>query len=862
MMNSSSFSTYFDIDAEVIQTRLMGDAAWEEISLFHPLFRARALSHQLIDDKGDLDVDLLDRLCLSLERQGFIFYPTCPDPFRDHALRSLKALRTPTVWNLLKQFRSPLCHKKAEQFVLSSLGASLSDQVTTPLVRKGVLCAFLTPLRQSVGSCFATAPAILIQREQPVLFFKDMYQLLSTGILRRVVGGVEYAMPLSPSTGLGSLRKPLSSGAAAALDSALSACGVMEKISYSRENTAEAVIEAVLLRKWDLTPQETADYALQQRRARDAYRMGMGLPIRKMQQLDAFKADEERAQDTFKAYSDNLLLKAWEFTLASFSEAKMTFSTWNFYYSLGFSPEEEGGIGSVILQEVQHQLDTLNAIILDYQRDYERAFDEARAAETLVRNASSESMARRLNAEYQSRAYHMRACLGLRDEAHARGSHLTTVLPDLLRIYTQQFPEYFQEIYDATMQEVRLDLYEDSAAGFRLVYKQGRRDPSSWTLIQEPEQYIEALADFFALVQPVVIASFDWKGAEEVFSALTTQLILHVRTETFLQTAFKRMARAHGSSLPAEGLTNLSLIDKKPWAYSSGGTMTTLLKTYYGRSQDFTTEERWVESAEELLIFILDTLKELPPKVTDVYLKDKNKRMLMTSPTHAFSLLPGRIYEGWQGNEFTYTWVRDRIIAPARDFYASIALSPLEQRFLYAEFCKRYSLSLKMTFYHTVSIPEWRSLIADLFPSSHAVDLLDSFLVASLPLTPLSLWKERARILFPEEESSLKEPTESFLTRESWLQLMPEGRCLKEDLHHTLQERLKQAGLMPCPPFVFADTNWGPYAFGFVFNPGTERLELWRTASCKGVPMSTWAPWLSAGNRKTWILFTHPSEYA
>jgi hypothetical protein len=863
-MHTPPFSTYFDIETEVSQSRLIDLSALQESALFRNLFRARALSSQLVDDKGALQIEVVDRLCASLEVQGFIFYPTVPDSFRDHALNALKSLREPALLRLLKRFRAPLCHKGAERLIWSTLGVPFKSAVTDALVRRAVLCAYLTPLRQSVGSCFATAPAILIQSEQPLLFFEDFYQLLSTGKLRRVVEGVEYALPLSPSTGLGDLRKPLRSEASPAISLALQVCEVTEIPKNGHGRTTESLIQAALLHKWGLTAQDLEGSAKQQLRARDAYRMGAGISLKKVQQIDAFKADEEKALETFKAYSENPLLKAWEFTLASFSEVKMEFSKWNFYTSLGFAPEEQGGIGAVILKEVQSKLDELNGVIQKYQRDYEIAFDEARAAEALFRSASSEMMARRLSAEYQSKAYHMRICLDLRDEAYATGSHVATLLSDLLNIYTRQFSEYFQEIYDATMQDVKIDFYEDSPAGFRLVYKQGRSDPSAWTLIYDQEQYIASLADFFALVQPVVIASFEWKEASEVVSNLTTKLILHVRTDEFLETALGRMARSYGLSLPPPGLLNLSLIDKKPWAYTSGGTMTTLLKTYYSRAQEFKTEERWVESAEELLIFILDTLKQLPPKVTDPYLRKEGKRMLMTSPTHAFSLLPGAIKEGWQGNEFTYTWVRDRLVAPAREFYANTALSPLEQQFLCAEFCKRHALSLEISFRQTLTVGEWRLLLSELLPSPQWIDLLDGFLVASLPLTPLSAWKETARSLFPEGFIPLREPTAPFLTGDAWLQLVPEGSCLKADLYRSLRERAIQAGLTPRTTLVFADTNWSTYFFAFVFNPGTDRLELWRTdaAGWRGVPMSSWAPWLNGESRKTWTLFIDPQEYA
>ncbi len=57
--------------------------------------------------------------------------------------------------------------------------------VEVELTDRHVICAILSallcPLRQSVGSCFATAPAILVHEEQLELFLDDMQQLLYKG---------------------------------------------------------------------------------------------------------------------------------------------------------------------------------------------------------------------------------------------------------------------------------------------------------------------------------------------------------------------------------------------------------------------------------------------------------------------------------------------------------------------------------------------------------------------------------------------------------------------------------------------------------------------------------------------------------
>lgn len=64
-------------------------------------------------------------------------------------------------------------------------------------------------LRQDVGSCFATAFAILVHQEYPSLFIKDIDDLLTSGKLTRIIGTREISVPMNLSGCIGELFKPL-----------------------------------------------------------------------------------------------------------------------------------------------------------------------------------------------------------------------------------------------------------------------------------------------------------------------------------------------------------------------------------------------------------------------------------------------------------------------------------------------------------------------------------------------------------------------------------------------------------------------------------------------------------------------------
>lgn len=893
------FSFYFDLSA--VQDSLR----------FRALNRARHLSLSLLNEKGEMKKEVLHRFIALFEEQKYLFYPGGSNDgvMMEHVLRTLRSFNNEGMMRSLKRFQGPLFSKWAEKLIFNTLGVSSSAVPSDIQIRAAVLCACLTPLRQNVGSCFATAPAILIQNDSPSLLLDDLYQLLTTGKLKRTFSGIEYSLPLSPSTGIGDLKKNIlthssqfCAGIAAALEvieaidprlpfeeKAQAIQALIFELSRSKTTfSVQDLIHTLLLKKFSLTEGDLEGAKRLESAQLKKAKVGLGsTPSGKLDKISAFREKEKEAASAFKGMCDNALLKSWEFTIASFSEVKMEFSRWNLYSSLGFASQEPGGIGELIYQRIDEKITEINKKLEEYQRQYEIAFDQVKGTEAMLRNVSSDSEARRLQAEYQSRAYHLRSCLEARDAIYSKGSNASKLLSFLVQQYDEKFPDYFQEIYDAQMQDFQGDLYDDSPAGFRLVYKHGRQDPSSWTLIYDADSYIDALLDFFSATESQIAANCEWEGGGDDVLELTAAIISHIRTPIFLETALHRMAKAHQTAPIQSPLAHLHRIEKKPWAYTSGGTMTTLLKTYYCRENEFTQESKWVESETELLIFILDTLKNLPPNLTNLYVKNPQKGMLMTSPTHAFILLPGQedFLKGWQEEIFTYTWVRDEVFLPSQKFYSEMRLNSEEQRFLLSSLARlvppHLSHALEQLDFplgKKLTIVEWRNHVLKSLPKTPIASTLDSFLYQSLPIIPGSQWKGAIRKLFSDKKGkTLDQVLEKFpdtpapfLTAKEIREaakgcylLAEEKIAFPFDLHHFVAKHARAIGLGPPTPLLFADTNWCGNYFGFVVNPGTARLELWRLDSTlsEGVPMTQWKQWVNGTDRKTWSIFTHPHEY-
>ena len=64
------------------------------------------------------------------------------------------------------------------------------------------------------------------------------------------------------------------------------------------------------------------------------------------------------------------------------------------------------------------------------------------------------------------------------------------------------------------MVDIEVGQYDDCPAGFRLIYKHGRKDASTWTLIFNADQWIDSLTDFFRSIEQDLIAAYEWEPWE------------------------------------------------------------------------------------------------------------------------------------------------------------------------------------------------------------------------------------------------------------------------------------------------------------------------------------------------------------
>lgn len=934
-------------DYDELSRRLDRSAIQESCSVRN-ILKTRRLALLLIDNQGELRTTLLPEFINLLKTHLYSLGPNRQyDAIRqEQILKVLQLLhQNKDLVRLLKKIGKPFSHKQAEQIIRDTLQLPENIPVTDAQARRAALSAWMCYLRQNIGSCFATAPAVIIHDEQAERFLMDLDELLSTGRLKRTFGGVEYAVPLSPSWGGGDLKKPIlmreisqnnwfpevwfSPGLLAAFTESGSLeknaslkhkiaqikAWVLELLDKEKKYspylmlTAESLIRHVLLKQFSLTEKDLEEYQNRQQTMRQT-NLVMQIPKSAKGGIGEacvkFVQTLSRAHNAFKALADNALLKSWEFTLASFTETKANFTQWNLYSSLGLGPQDPGGIGQCLYEILKKKVDSFNQKAQDIQYEYELVYNQLQMTEARIRTAASEQELQWIKAEYQSRRHEFNTLQEIRDTNTDKARRFANLFDVIINHYLSLFRDYFQEVYDADMHDVVAGPFDDSPAGFRLLYKHGRSNTSQWTRIHTPTEFIESLSSFFIATEPHIAADDSLSGLDREFSDIVTAIVTHIKTPEFLDSAFHRMAAAHQTASIKDPLKHLERIEKKPWAYTSGGSMSTLICSYYRRDDKPTETERWMENETDLCTFLIDTIKKMPPVDIDPFLKGSRSSMLIHSPTHAFLLKPAILLkkDGFLHDLNTYIWIRDHIIKPSQDFVDSITLEEDMMHFLVEQLLDKVPFSyhhfFKKAFSHIygrMNPWEFRQYLVNEMESNRSLNIrgtpilfpdeIDSLLYSQIPLFRVDDLKNRLEQVFFHlpgihkdtvaylielfDQISLDTGQHRIMGSNHLQDICKAILCLAAqstskaiNYHLHVSETVQKLGFGMPAPMLFADTNWTKDFFGFVINPGTTNLELWRLdcTGTVGVPMSAWKQWVdgSAQNPK-WGVYVKPSEY-
>jgi len=887
---------------------------------------SRLLASALIDERGQIDKSALSSAIQLLENHPHSLGPERHHDMesQEHLLGILKQLRdNPEFSYAIKRIGRPMGHLAAERLIRETLLLPELTLLKDFHARRAALAALFTWLRQNVGSCFATAPAIMILQNQPLRFLADIAALLSTGRIVRVINGDAYAVPLSVSWGSGSLFSPImnrsieeiaqSPGLQAALGSDLSSRLTIFKDQLETPFsiiTAEEIIRRLLLEKYMVTQKEVDLFLERESGGFMGRLIVQSEPMSSNQRAAAaYLKSYELAKVVFKGMTENALLRAWEYSLASLSESKADFASWNLYSSLGLSPEEPSGIGRALQESVQEMLNRANQEIEECQSKYDHLFATAKYLEGRMKRASEREIGW-LTADYHIRRQEINRILSERDQAAENGRRLASFFNFTIKFFCDKFKEYFQEVYDAEMHNLTDSPYEDSPAGFRLLYKHGRMNTALWTHIHNEGEFLQALCSFFSSIEVELAQQPEASGLNHQIGQMITAVIRAIKDRDFIKAATKRLVKAYGDA------------KRVPWAYISGGTIHTLISYYYNLSDTPREVKRWVESPTELLAFYIDTLKGFPISQQRAFRNNPKLSMLAYSPTHAFLIQPALFEEAWDNDVYTYSWIRDTILRPTEAFLDEQLLGKREIEFLleklvetlpkgYRVVVKKALENLPLSLYpfefresviKILSYEKWLSPQA----LQHIADEIDAICFEHLPLFSEFQMEERLQALFREMEELYADndfdqnkishlngrgrfPRNSDLTdrlmdaitkievgrysilSSSDLLNMAKGLLISVmqttrssiPWHQRIKHTLSKLGFSYPAPLIVGDSNWVKKKLAFVVCPGSKEIELWCVDNCgsKGRPLSIWKPYLDGTKQQNFGLFTSLSQY-
>ena len=204
-----SFKKVVSEEYEILSDSVDESRLQESCSVRNVL-RVRELANLLVDDEGKLIVSQIPEVIKNFKENLYSLGPNRQHDAKrqEHIIHVLELLlQNKKLVMRLNTISKPHMHRYAEEIIRETLQLPPKTIITDAHARRAALSAWMCYLRQNVGSCFATAPAIIVQEEQPEIFLRDLQELLTTGRFKRTFGGVEYAVPLSYSWGAGDLRR-------------------------------------------------------------------------------------------------------------------------------------------------------------------------------------------------------------------------------------------------------------------------------------------------------------------------------------------------------------------------------------------------------------------------------------------------------------------------------------------------------------------------------------------------------------------------------------------------------------------------------------------------------------------------------
>lgn len=561
--------------------------------------RAKTLADLLINDEGLINLANLEAL-ISLDIPSYGLTQQ-----EEHLKKLFKTLlEDKLLQKKILNFDLPI-HEGFEKMVRLSLGLD-EESLTKVHVRKAIISALFGYLRQTVGSCFATAPCLYILKKHPEYFLEDLYLLSKKGCLQRLSHGQLIEIPIAQSIGSHFLTQRIQS-------------------SYHSDS-----VFLNFCKKYNLK----------------------NTLIENKTFIDCLSQDH-----CYLLYTQahDPILKIWEYTVASLCDAKGEFTESTIYLTLGLDAHMPDGLGEFFLNSFQKKLDQKQALVVQAQNEAYLAHQRLVMAENIAKNASTESSLQRAKSEILAANYQLHTRTLDLEDLQKEQEKVKHLYDKKIQLIKDTIPRFFQESYDPDL--VTMKSYSDDApAGFRLFVKDGKLS-SRFFAIDNEDDFVKALKKFFETIENDLIShNFD-KENRQTISDVITETIQFSSSKEFIKSTYLRAQKRHPEALP--------------WAYVSGGTLETLIKTYF-RKELLKIKTIEGDSIKSFFIELVDYFKALPENYLEPFRINPSNGLLLETKNHACQLIPGSLFfrSFWESSNFTYTEIRDKLIEVGRNFYA------------------------------------------------------------------------------------------------------------------------------------------------------------------------------------------------
>lgn len=739
----------------------------------HLIQLTRKLAAYLLSDQGEIE---LNRVVSCIKHFSKCTYPLGPDryeatPAREHILKMLITIQeSNTLRDSINHLFLP-SYPSVHTMIRETLGLDSTISLQPYHVKQAVLSALFSHLRQDVGSCFASALAIVIQQEYPERLIKDLTELLSTGKLSRTIAEQTVFAHMNLFPCIGELFKPIHIldlypkpiqclAKAPGLQKAFLATNILspENVESQIQQllsqepllqklkqtsgiiTVHDILQISLLHHFKLSEQEVLYVLLHDGLHKNNLAQHLQQSPKKQTIYQYIEAYEQACRG-FTSTTQNRLLKCWEYTLATLAEANLSTTTQHLMVALGMDANEDASLAALLQDYFQNTITSLKELLLKCEQTYNSAKAQLDYIERRISQPINDQESKILSLDHIRFRQEVNQALNEWNLLQNKINKLGSCSAFLLSFYTKTLSQYFKSCYDPLIQEFTYT-YTDAPSGFRILYTHGRSHPHTWEPLYSINEFIQALTDFFSSTERDLLEKHPAAGIEEEISHCIQHLIAFLHTPRFQIASINRILKKHNQPENPNILNHLETIFYTPWVYISGGTVSSLISNYFENQQPITQINKTAENAHELAAFFSDALKDLPVGIQQ-YL-EKNHNLIVSSPTHTFSIMANDplFKDAWSNDWYSYTWLRDIWVKKQRLFIQSIVYSQAEIRQFIETFCSQQHMNsdilsacLDFCSDYSLTIPEFyekmNRFFKQLFPNNtELLALLDRRLSA------------------------------------------------------------------------------------------------------------------------------------